>query len=128
VQGQRFSRPRNRDAYAEWLQGYVAQRGRMDEPITSESDRLFETFMLGLRQSCGVDLAALGEGFSCDQVERLRGSLKIYEDKGWVIFSADGRMCLSDPDGFLFSNTVLVSLWESLLEHHNSLKIDQWTL
>jgi putative oxygen-independent coproporphyrinogen III oxidase len=116
VQGQRFSRPRNRDAYAEWLQSYIAHDGRMDEPITLQSDRLFETFMLGLRRSCGVDLTALGESFGCDRIERLKGSLRIYEDKGWVIFSADGRMCLSDPDGFLFSNTVLVSLWESLLE------------
>jgi putative oxygen-independent coproporphyrinogen III oxidase len=114
VQGQRFSRPRTRIAYEQWLENYISRQGCLDEPVTSNEDRLFETFMLGLRRSQGVHLSVLDEKFGPDQIEAFKQSLRIYRDKGWVLFSADGQMRLSDPDGFLFSNTVLVFLWECL--------------
>jgi putative oxygen-independent coproporphyrinogen III oxidase len=116
VQGQRFSRPRNRADYAQWLEAYVQQEGRIDWPTTSASDRLFETLMLGLRRSQGVNLSLLSQQFDLALVERFSTCLKPYQAQGWVILKPDGTLHLSDPEGFLFSNPVLVSLWETLSE------------
>ncbi len=115
VQGQRFSRPRTRTTYGKWLQHYIAHQGCLDEPVTSHADRLFETFMLGLRRSQGVNLNALGQAFGPDAIAALRLSLGTYQAQGWVNFTSKGHLCLTDPEGFLFSNTVLVSIWETVL-------------
>jgi putative oxygen-independent coproporphyrinogen III oxidase len=116
VQGQRFSRPRNRADYAQWLEAYIQQEGRIDWPTTSASDRLFETLMLGLRRSQGVNLSLLSQQFDLALVERFSTCLKPYQSQGWVVLKPDGTLYLSDPEGFLFSNPVLVSLWETLSE------------
>jgi putative oxygen-independent coproporphyrinogen III oxidase len=113
VQGQRFSRPRTQVTYGQWLQTYIAQNGTIHAPHTSPSDRLFESFMLGLRRTRGIDLAGLDQYL----VNRLHQSLKPYQDEGWVQFTSDGYLRLSDPEGFLFSNTILVALWQALLEN-----------
>jgi putative oxygen-independent coproporphyrinogen III oxidase len=114
TQGQRFSRPRNRAEYAQWLKTYIANEGRIDCPTVSMSDRLFETLMLGLRRSQGVNLQALSQQFDLALVERLSNCLKPYQSQGWVVLKEDGTLHFSDPEGFLFSNCVLVSLWETL--------------
>jgi putative oxygen-independent coproporphyrinogen III oxidase len=116
VEGQRFSRPRNRADYAQWLEAYIQQEGRIDWPTTSASDRLFETLMLGLRRSQGVNLSLLSQQFDLALVERFSTCLKPYQVQGWVVLKPDGTLYLSDPEGFLFSNPVLVSLWETLSE------------
>jgi putative oxygen-independent coproporphyrinogen III oxidase len=116
VEGQRFSRPRNRADYAEWLEAYIQQEGYIDCPTTSASDRLFETLMLGLRRTQGVNLQVLSQQFDLELEEGFSACLKPYQAQGWVVLKPDGTLHLSDPDGFLFSNRVLVSLWESLSE------------
>jgi oxygen-independent coproporphyrinogen-3 oxidase len=92
VQGQRFSRPRNRADYAQWLEAYVQQEGRIDWPTTSASDRLFETLMLGLRRSQGVNLSLLSQQFDLALVERFSTCLKSYQAQGWVILKPDGTL------------------------------------
>jgi putative oxygen-independent coproporphyrinogen III oxidase len=114
IQGQRFSRPRNRSDYAQWLETYIRQEGRIDCPTVSASDCLFETLMLGLRRTQGVNLQALGQQFDLALVERLSSCIEPYQAQGWVVLKEDGTLHLSDPEGFLFSNRVLVSLWENL--------------
>jgi putative oxygen-independent coproporphyrinogen III oxidase len=116
IQGQRFSRPRNRADYAEWLETYIQQEGYIDCPIVSVSDHLFETLMLELRRSEGVNLQTLSQQFDLALVEQLSNCLKPYQAQGWVVLKEDGTLHLSDPEGFLFSNRVLVSLWEALLD------------
>jgi putative oxygen-independent coproporphyrinogen III oxidase len=118
VRGRRFSRPRTRADYAQWLDTYVRQNGRIDCPVTSPADRCFETLMLGLRRSRGVDLNALPQS-NREPIQRLvhhlSTALEPYRAKGWVHLSSEGILRLTDPEGFLFSNSVLVSLWETLL-------------
>jgi oxygen-independent coproporphyrinogen-3 oxidase len=113
MQGQRFSRPRTQVAYGQWLQTYIAQNGTIHAPYTSPSDQLFESFMLGLRRAQGINLAELDQY----RVDRLRQRLQPHQDEGWVQFTPDGHLRLSDPEGFLFSNTILVALWQALLDN-----------
>ncbi|MDB9493622.1 radical SAM family heme chaperone HemW [Spirulina major CS-329] len=100
--GIRFSRPRTRQAYYDWL---AAGATIPDEPET-DCDRLLETLMLGLR---------LREGVRCDRFTpseqaQIRTTLAPYAAQGWVTLG-DDAIALTDPDGFLFSNTILASLF-----------------
>lgn len=114
LQGQRFSRPRSRVDYAQWLTTYLQQEGRVDCPVTSPSDRLFETLMLGLRCAEGVNLKTLSQQSDRPLLDLFTDVLEPDRIKGWVELTTEGTLRLTDPDGFLFSNSVLVSLWETL--------------
>jgi coproporphyrinogen III oxidase-like Fe-S oxidoreductase len=113
IQGQRFSRPRSRETYRQWLDRYVAQGGVLEKTALSVEDRLFETFMVGLRRTQGVNLEDLAQRFGAVWVDPVWDALQPYQEKGWVLKS-EGSLRLSDPEGFLFSNTILVALWEAL--------------
>ncbi|HEY9826882.1 MAG TPA: radical SAM family heme chaperone HemW [Stenomitos sp.] len=111
LHGQRWSRPRTRVAYREWLDHYIQAAGHLDEGMGDEGDRLFETFMVGLRRAEGIELSQFAHQIDVEQVCR---DLAPYVAEGWVALEGDRRLRLTDPEGFLFSNTVLVALWESL--------------
>ena len=81
--------------------------------------------MLGLRLAKGIDLAR----FDRPTVEKIWQCLQPYARQGWVEivnssdrfdevdlkdFKAGSRICLNDPEGFLFSNTILAALFETL--------------
>lgn len=116
VSGQRFSRPRTRREYYAWLEGGAI----VDAPQTDSTDYLLETLMLGLRLADGVNLRQ----FDRHTVEKIWSCLKPYCDRGWIeIVGKDAKIDLvdlpetvrlSDPEGFLFSNTVLSALFEKL--------------
>lgn len=125
LNGQRFSRPRTRKEYYAWLdKGAV-----IDVPQTDSTDYLLETLMLGLRLREGIDLAQ----FTPQNLQIICSCLQPYYQKNWVeIIDADGKKInlnhlsltenlaskanirLSDPEGFLFSNTILATLFEQL--------------
>ncbi|WP_138497876.1 radical SAM family heme chaperone HemW [Nostoc sp. PA-18-2419] len=105
LQGKRFTRPRKTKEYYQWVQA----GGVIDCQVTPPKEVLLETLMLGLRLAEGVNLTAFGE----QKVEEICKYLRSYFDKGWVEVAA-GRLRLSDPQGFLFSNVVLAKLFEKL--------------
>ncbi|MEG3859424.1 radical SAM family heme chaperone HemW [Microcoleus sp. herbarium12] len=98
----------------------------------SENDVLLETLMLGLRLAAGVSLSALTQKFTQQTVDRIWDCLQPYWRQGWVqIVNAEGAIAtlaegeklplsgnfrLSDPEGFLFSNTILADLFSKLGE------------
>ncbi|MBE9186994.1 coproporphyrinogen III oxidase [Microcoleus sp. LEGE 07076] len=98
----------------------------------SENDILLETLMLGLRLAEGVSLSALTQKFTQQTVDRIWHCLQPYWRQGWVeIVAADraiailhsdgklplsGNLRLSDPEGLLFSNTILADLFSNLGE------------
>ncbi|MEG4206465.1 radical SAM family heme chaperone HemW [Microcoleus sp. Pol7_A1] len=98
----------------------------------SENDVLLETLMLGLRLAEGVSLSALTEKFTQQTVDKIWHGLQPYWRQGWVeIMTEDraiatlgegaklplsGNLRLSDPEGFLFSNTILADLFSKLGE------------
>jgi putative oxygen-independent coproporphyrinogen III oxidase len=114
VQGQRYSRPRSRETYRQWLETYLEQAGELEKAVLSIEDHLFETFMVGLRRTQGVNLKDLAQRFGASWVEPVYAALQPYQEKGWAILEPEGTLRLSDPEGLLFSNTVLVALWEAL--------------
>ncbi|TAG57917.1 MAG: coproporphyrinogen III oxidase [Oscillatoriales cyanobacterium] len=97
----------------------------------SDNDVLLETLMLGLRLAEGVSLSALTEKFTQQTVDQIWHCLQPYWRQGLVeIVNAgaiatlaegeklllSGNLRLSDPEGFLFSNTILADLFSKLEE------------
>ena len=111
IGGKRFSRPRTRQEYYEWLEAGAV----VDTPEISATDYLLETLMLGLRLSEGVEL----DRFEPQVRHSILDCIKPYLKRDWVeLVSSDRgvRLCLSDPEGFLFSNTILARLFEEFEE------------
>ncbi|XGV95312.1 MAG: radical SAM family heme chaperone HemW [Leptolyngbya sp. BL-A-14] len=104
-------------------------------PYTLHSipDRLLDTLMLGLRLAEGLSIPALIEQFGLPMCERVWSCLQPFYGNGWVMVSDPtqsdqttqkplpsialprcGRLRLTDPEGFLFSNVILIALFEAL--------------
>lgn len=107
----RFTRPRKTQEYYQWVQ----KGGVIDCDVTPQAEVLLETLMLGLRLAEGVSLAVLTELFGEQKVDEIHKCCSTYYKKGWVEV-VDGRLRLTDPDGFLFSNVVLAGLFSELGE------------
>ncbi|HEY9673211.1 MAG TPA: radical SAM family heme chaperone HemW [Waterburya sp.] len=130
VQGHRFTRPRTRREYYAWVQQLIAADGVLESTETSPVDVLLETLMLGLRLAEGVNLLTLTQQFGHKTWEKIWTALQPHYRRGWVeVVQADGQVFelkeaktpavnghlrLSDPEGFLFSNTVLADLFSYL--------------
>lgn len=124
VDRRRFTRPRTRREYYDWLQNWQCQD---DYPPTCQEDVLLETLMLGLRLSKGINLAQISYSFGEAVLMKMHSSLQDYYGCGWVEVKKEngekievtnreslpnrGYLCLSDPEGFLFSNNVLSALF-----------------
>ncbi|MGD1944150.1 MAG: radical SAM family heme chaperone HemW, partial [Leptolyngbyaceae cyanobacterium] len=113
LQQQRFQRPRTTHAYEDWVEQYCATG--LPQEASTLGDRWLDRLMMGLRLSEGVSLDALTQEFGGDLVERLRDCLRPYQHKGWVMMTEPPTAVVkfTDPEGFLFSNVVLVKLFET---------------
>ncbi|MGF1542371.1 MAG: radical SAM family heme chaperone HemW [Pleurocapsa sp.] len=110
LDGKRFTRPRTRREYYDWL----SKGAIINEPELSPTDRLLESLMLGLRLSEGVDLSSCDHStadkiWHCLQPYYRQGLIEITQDKAIIT-----RLRLRDSEGFLFSNTILSTLFEKL--------------
>ncbi|NJM87882.1 MAG: coproporphyrinogen III oxidase [Hydrococcus sp. RU_2_2] len=124
----RFTRPRTRVEYAAWVQQLKDKEDRIDGSETSPCDRLLETLMLGLRLREGVNLSQLRKQFGEKVLDKIWTCLQPYTRQGWVEWITKDEIAikdtqdlfgfkqikLTDPEGFLFSNTVLAALFEKL--------------
>jgi oxygen-independent coproporphyrinogen-3 oxidase len=110
VAGQRFGRPRTRAAYYDWL-----NHGAIEPPASPQSapDRFAETLMLGLRLAEGLALEPLRREFGPVWIDRVLQCLDRFVAEGWVVRSGD-RLALSEPDGLLFSNSILAEIFSTL--------------
>jgi oxygen-independent coproporphyrinogen-3 oxidase len=121
---QRFTRPRKRKEYYAWVQKLIVSGGIIDTPQIDEQDILLETLMLGLRLAEGLELSVLSEKFGQETLEKIWHCLQPCQQQGWVeilennkaniSLNPTGRLKLTDPEGFLFSNTVLAALFSYL--------------
>jgi oxygen-independent coproporphyrinogen-3 oxidase len=136
LQGTRFTRPRKTQEYAAWVHAGmpvpVSDLPGNQSPSSPDGfspgyslagrlDELLEGLMLGLRLAEGVDLARLIEQFGEAAIARVWHRLSPFMQRGWVatvpggtpgILPTTGRLQLTDPEGFLFSNVVLTELFE----------------
>ena len=70
---------------------------------------------MGLRLAEGINLDQLSQEFGVKRVADLKKTLEPYVQTGWVALSKAPmpRVQFTDPEGFLFSNVVLVKLFET---------------
>ncbi len=114
--GERFARPRIRDAYREWIENQENQ-GIHSSLLYAQSSSmdLFDVFVVGLRRREGVDLCQIAKslGWSQKQFEIIFNSMKLHltelTNKGYLIFRGK-RLSLSDPSGMEISNQILVEI------------------
>ena len=121
IAGKRYTRPRTRREYYAWLDSGAV----IDVPQISSLDYFLETLMLGLRLAEGINL----QQFRQDTINKIWSCLQPFHSQGWIdIVDETGelvdcnnqnqllhfpfRLRFSDPEGFLFSNTVLASVFE----------------
>jgi putative oxygen-independent coproporphyrinogen III oxidase len=123
VNGKRFNRPRTRREYYAWVETGAV----IDAPEVSPTDYLLETLMLGLRLAEGINLSqfnqeVLNQIWTCLQPYYRQGWIEVTGNDGQVITVKEdlslsklsARLRLNDPEGFLFSNTILATLFEKL--------------
>lgn len=110
LEGKRFTRPRKTKEYYAWVKNGCI----IDCTETQEDEVLLETLMLGLRLAGGVSLTTLTKRFGQNKVDEIGKILQPYVKKNWVEV-VKGRLRLSDPEGFLFSNVILAKLFEKLV-------------
>lgn len=115
TQHQRFQRPRTTRDYYTWLEQYCESGGQLDCEASGEGDRWLDRLMMGLRLAEGINLTQLSQEFGTKRVEDLKKCLNPYLQKNWVRLQEApiSRVQLTDPEGFLFSNVVLVKLFEA---------------
>lgn len=129
VQKQRLTRPRTRKQYYSWVENLIANNGTIDCPTDTNNDIILDTLMLGLRLADGISISQLERKFGKEVIEQIWSCLRSYYQQGLVelvekngkkivlerkienLLAAE-RLRLRDPDGFLFSNTVLTDLFE----------------
>lgn len=115
TENQRFTRPRSRKEYFNWVKTYQENGGKIDISMTTENEQLLETLMLGLRLKKGVDLTLIKTNFGEEIYDRILSCLKTFLADGLVIFDSQfDRLSLADSQGFLYSNTILTALFAEL--------------
>lgn len=112
---QRFTRPRTRPEYFAWVEQYTQAQGRLDAEELTDGDRLLETLMLGFRLATGLNLSHLAAAFDQATVDHILAILQPFIEKNWVGYGGDrANIFFSDPEGFLFSNSILSELFHQL--------------
>ncbi len=106
IEGTRFTRPRYTQDYFDW----VAAGAVYPAEVMGNVERFLETLMLGLRTREGLQISGLVAEFGLDLWLDARGRLEKYCPH-WVTIDVD-HLGLTDPEGFLYSNTVLADLFE----------------
>ncbi|MEM7727396.1 MAG: radical SAM family heme chaperone HemW [Cyanobacteria bacterium P01_A01_bin.45] len=106
LEGKRFNRPRKTKEYYAWIDNGAI----IDCEVTPVDEKLLDTLMLGLRLAEGINLDKLSQQFGKHKVELIQQALQPYVEKNWVEIIGE-RCFLVPPDGFLFSNTILSSLF-----------------
>ncbi|MGP1383035.1 MAG: radical SAM family heme chaperone HemW [Thainema sp.] len=149
INNQRFSRPRTRREYFDWVAAYQQNHGKIECDRTSPTEQMLDTLMLNLRLADGIPLVDLQDRFGAERLRQVSQILLPFCDRNWIILKhhqsstptalspqatqqlltplvnrnetcdrnpdlTHFHLCLSDPEGFLFSNVVLSSLFQAL--------------
>jgi putative oxygen-independent coproporphyrinogen III oxidase len=138
---QRIDRPRTQATYRQWLTQFIAQGGQTDDPIISPAERVLEGIMVGLRMKEGISLGELYALYGEKGLVTMAGAIlpwtgyanaphtqpSVSRDPLVIVESPvtetkpakqtldpNSRIRLSDPEGFLMSNVVIVDAFNAL--------------
>ncbi|MEM9264720.1 MAG: radical SAM family heme chaperone HemW [Cyanobacteria bacterium P01_F01_bin.13] len=113
TQGQRVARPRTQQTYRQWVAAYQQAGGVLEEPALPKVEQLTDRLMVGLRLAEGIDLEPFTQTFGTAFATMLNTRLRPYLALGQAVLN-NNRLRLSDPDGFLISNSVLADLFNGI--------------
>lgn len=127
---QRFTRPRTRKDYYTWVNQLSQSGGFINHPKLSKIDILLDSLMLRLRLSEGINLSSIKTDFgeavnnqilSCISTYYHQNLIDFIDEQGNKIviknikvIPDNAQLKLTDPEGFLFSNTILTTLFYQL--------------
>lgn len=153
VNYQRIDRPRTQRSYRAWVEQFVQQKGRTEDPAIAPEERVLEQIMVGLRLREGITLSEIFEVYGDRGLAALGEAIAPHIQNNWVITerSHDTASCiadsciaapqtttsqttasqttatsnikkleptdrirLSDPEGFVMSNQVIVDAFNAL--------------
>ena len=109
VEGRRYENPKTLAEYFQMVERHAMPTAERVSP----QDRLVDTLMLGLRLSEGISIPELVAQFGQEAMDTILSTLQTYRERSWVEASGD-RLRLLPPDGWLFSNSILVDLMAAL--------------
>lgn len=119
VDGVRLGRARTRAEYFDWVGEKEKNKTVQDSGITEENSEarereiFLERVMMGLRLLKGIELRPLIDRFGTALVDEAIVALQPFVISELVIIEA-GWVRLSEPEGLLLSNVVLVGLFEAI--------------
>lgn len=126
---QRIDRPRTQKTYRTWVEQFVASGGQTDDGLLPPTEQVVETIMMGLRLKPGISLEPVHQVHGQKGLEALSRAIAPHIQSGWVtVKTVDAdkntenitnlkptdRIRLSDPEGFLMSNIVIVDAFNAL--------------
>ena len=119
VDGVRLGRARTRAEYFDWVGEKEKNKTVQDSGIKAENSEarereiFLERVMMGLRLVKGIELGPLVDRFGTALVDEAIVALQPFVISELVIIEA-GWVRLSEPEGLLLSNVVLVGLFEAI--------------
>ncbi|MEL6902199.1 MAG: radical SAM family heme chaperone HemW [Cyanobacteria bacterium J06606_4] len=137
---QRIDRPRTQKTYQSWVEQFVTRGGETDDSLLPPTEQVVETIMMGLRLKPGISLETVYDVYGQVGLEKLGRAIAPHIQSGWVIVQSEStdtthnnptdaatpdsanvtnlkptdRIHLSDPEGFLMSNIVIVDAFNAL--------------
>jgi putative oxygen-independent coproporphyrinogen III oxidase len=132
---QRIDRPRTQVSYRQWVEQFIERGGRTDDPIISPEERVIESIMVGLRLKEGILCEELYEVYGEQGLVKMAAAIfphthhKMTQQPLVMVESGEdiaaqiqrvmrleptSRIRLSDPEGFLMSNVVIVDAFNAL--------------
>ena len=123
---QRIDRPRTQKTYREWVDDFVAQGGVTDDPVLPATERVMEQIMVGLRLREGISLEGVYRVYGDEGLEAMGRAIAPHLKNHWLTvrtpnispnmtnLKPNSRLQLTDPEGFLMSNVVIVDAFNAL--------------
>jgi len=131
VNHQRIDRPRTQKTYRAWVDAFVARGGQTEELVLPLAEQVMEQIMVGLRLKEGISLAGVYRAYGEKGLEAMGRAIAPHLKNHWLstdaavtattsnptfkqILKPTSRIFLSDPEGFLMSNVVIVDAFNAL--------------
>lgn len=123
---QRIDRPRTQKTYKAWVNQFVASGGVTADPVLPIRERLIEQIMVGLRLREGISLVPIHQAYGDRAIEAIGKAIAPHIQSGWLTtdrpevdaniasLQPTHRIRLTDPEGFLMSNVVIVDAFNAL--------------